>query len=170
MDLSFNAPGLLEPQLAIGVGVGYQATNCLQIWLESSALGQFYQKPAQSCIGGVREILKASAWGSRTGSSPGMEYPKDSDMSKAPFQRTRFPRRRAIPCRWTFISRPACGWFMCCKPLCQNGHLFRGHSGNGLQEPAAVRYPLLAPSPFVAIVFHFEFDAGAIAGFARNAV
>jgi hypothetical protein len=56
-NLSFNAPGLLELQLAIGVGVGYQATNCLQIWLESSALGQFYQKPAQSCIGGVREIL-----------------------------------------------------------------------------------------------------------------
>jgi hypothetical protein len=56
-SLSFNAPGLLEPQLAIGVGVGYQATNCIQIWLESSALGQFYQKPAQSCLGGVREIL-----------------------------------------------------------------------------------------------------------------
>ena len=56
-NLSFNAPGLLEPQLAIGVGVGYQVTNCLQIWLESSALGQFYQKPAQSCLGGVREIL-----------------------------------------------------------------------------------------------------------------
>jgi hypothetical protein len=56
-SLSFNAPGLLEPQLAFGIGVGYQATNCLQIWLESSALGQFYQKPAQSCIGGIREIL-----------------------------------------------------------------------------------------------------------------
>jgi hypothetical protein len=56
-SLSFNAPGLLEPQLAFGVGVGYQATNCLQIWLESSALGQFYLKPAQSCLGGVREIL-----------------------------------------------------------------------------------------------------------------
>jgi hypothetical protein len=56
-SLSFNAPGLLEPQLAIGVGVGYQATNCIQIWLESSALGQFYQKPAESCLGGVRETL-----------------------------------------------------------------------------------------------------------------
>lgn len=56
-SLSFNPFGLLEPQLAFGVGVGYQATNCVQIWLESSALGQFYQKPAQSCIGGVREIL-----------------------------------------------------------------------------------------------------------------
>jgi hypothetical protein len=56
-NLSFNAFGLLEPQMAFGVGVGYQATNWLQIWLESSALGQFYQKPAQSCLGGVREIL-----------------------------------------------------------------------------------------------------------------
>lgn len=56
-SLSFNAPGLLELQMAIGVGVGYQVTNWWQIWLESSALGQFYQKPEQSCIGGVREIL-----------------------------------------------------------------------------------------------------------------
>ena len=56
-SLSFNAPGLLELQMAIGLGVGYQVTNCWQIWLESSGLCQFYQKPAQSCIGGVREIL-----------------------------------------------------------------------------------------------------------------
>jgi hypothetical protein len=56
-SLSFNAPGLLELQMAIGVGVAYQVTNGWQIWLESSALCQFYQKPAQSCIGGIREIL-----------------------------------------------------------------------------------------------------------------
>jgi hypothetical protein len=56
-SLSFNPPGLLELQMAIGVGVGYQVTNWWQIWLESSALCQFYQKPAQSCIGGIREIL-----------------------------------------------------------------------------------------------------------------
>jgi hypothetical protein len=56
-SLSFNPLGLLEPQMAIGLGVGYQVTNCWQIWLESSGLCQFYQKPSQSCIGGVREIL-----------------------------------------------------------------------------------------------------------------
>jgi hypothetical protein len=56
-SLSFNAPGLLELQMAIGLGLGYQVTNWWQIWLESSALGQFYQKPDQSCIGGIREIL-----------------------------------------------------------------------------------------------------------------
>ncbi|HEV3324926.1 MAG TPA: hypothetical protein VG052_04955 [Puia sp.] len=56
-NLSFNTFGLLEPQMAIGVGVGYQVTNCWQIWLESSGLCQFYQKPAQSCLGGVRETL-----------------------------------------------------------------------------------------------------------------
>jgi hypothetical protein len=56
-SLSFNAFGLAEPQMAIGVGVGYQVTNCWQVWLESSALAQFYQKPAQSCLGGVRETL-----------------------------------------------------------------------------------------------------------------
>lgn len=56
-SLSFNAPGLLELQMAIGLGVGYQLTSHWQIWLESSGLCQFYQKPAQSCIGGVREIL-----------------------------------------------------------------------------------------------------------------
>jgi hypothetical protein len=56
-SLSFNAPGLLEPQMAIGLGVAYQVTNCWQIWLESSGLCQFYLKPSQSCLGGVREIL-----------------------------------------------------------------------------------------------------------------
>lgn len=56
-SLSFNAPGLLELQMAIGIGVGYQVTSWWQIWLESSALCQFYQKPEQSCIGGIREIL-----------------------------------------------------------------------------------------------------------------
>lgn len=56
-NLSFNPLGLVELQMALGVGVGYQVTDWWQIWLESSALCQFYQKPPQSCIGGVREIL-----------------------------------------------------------------------------------------------------------------
>ena len=34
-SLSFNPLGLLEPQMAIGLGVGYQVTHCWQIWLES---------------------------------------------------------------------------------------------------------------------------------------
>jgi hypothetical protein len=56
-SLSFNPLGLLELQMAFGVGIGYQVTTWWQIWVESSALGQFYQKPAQSCIGGFREIF-----------------------------------------------------------------------------------------------------------------
>jgi hypothetical protein len=48
--------------------------------------------------------------------------------------------------------------------------LFRSHRRNGLEEPTAVRYPLFTPSPFVAIIFHFEVDARAIACLSRDAV
>jgi hypothetical protein len=56
-SLSFNAPGLLELQMAVGLGVGYQISRHWQVWIESSYLGQMYASPPETCIGGIREIL-----------------------------------------------------------------------------------------------------------------
>lgn len=56
-SLSLNPFGVLEPQSALGIGIGYQINPHWQIWLESSGLFQMYNKPAQSCLGGIREIL-----------------------------------------------------------------------------------------------------------------
>jgi hypothetical protein len=56
-SLSVNPLGILEPQMAVGLGIGYHITANWQVWLESSVLGQLYRNPAQSCIGGFREIL-----------------------------------------------------------------------------------------------------------------
>lgn len=56
-SLSFNPFSWLELQGALGLGIGYNITRDLQVWVESSGLFQFYQKPAQSCLGGIREIL-----------------------------------------------------------------------------------------------------------------
>jgi hypothetical protein len=56
-SVSFNPFSWLELQGALGLGIGYSITRDLQVWVESSGLFQFYQKPAQSCLGGIREIL-----------------------------------------------------------------------------------------------------------------
>jgi hypothetical protein len=56
-SLSVNPLGILEPQMAVGLGIGYHITANWQVWVESSVLGQLYSNPAQSCIGGFREIL-----------------------------------------------------------------------------------------------------------------
>lgn len=56
-SLSFNAPGLLELQMAVGLGIGYQISSRWQAWVESSYLGQLYASPPETCIGGVREIV-----------------------------------------------------------------------------------------------------------------
>jgi hypothetical protein len=56
-SLSLNPFGILELQSAAGIGVGYQFNPHWQVWLESSGLFQMYNKPAQSCLGGIREIL-----------------------------------------------------------------------------------------------------------------
>lgn len=56
-SLSFNPLGILEPQSAIGIGVGYQFNQQWQLWLESSFLFQMYRDADPNCIGGVRESL-----------------------------------------------------------------------------------------------------------------
>lgn len=56
-SLSLNPEAVLEPQTALGFGIGYQFTQNLQLWLESSALCQMYKSPNQSVLGGFREIL-----------------------------------------------------------------------------------------------------------------
>jgi hypothetical protein len=56
-SLSLNPEAVLEPQTALGFGIGYQFTQSLQLWLESSALCQMYKSPNQSVLGGFREIL-----------------------------------------------------------------------------------------------------------------
>jgi hypothetical protein len=56
-SLSLNPFGVLELQSALGMGIGYQFNPHWQVWLESSGLFQLYNKPAQSCLGGIREIL-----------------------------------------------------------------------------------------------------------------
>lgn len=55
--LTFNPFGVLELQGALGLGIGYYITPHWQVWSETSGLFQLYQKPAQSCLGGIREIL-----------------------------------------------------------------------------------------------------------------
>lgn len=57
-SLSFNAPGLLEPQAAAGLGVGYQWNDHWQLWLESSLLCQLiFNSTSPSFRSGFREIL-----------------------------------------------------------------------------------------------------------------
>jgi len=56
-SLSFNPLGLLEPQAAAGIGVGYQWNDRWQLWLESSLLFHGIWSPAQSLRSGFREIL-----------------------------------------------------------------------------------------------------------------
>jgi hypothetical protein len=56
-SLSFNPLGFLEPQMAIGLGVGYQVTDHWQLWLESSVLTQGLGSYTPRCVGGVREIF-----------------------------------------------------------------------------------------------------------------
>ncbi len=55
--LSINPFGLMELQAAAGIGIGYYISPHWQVWLESSGLFQLYNKPEQSCLGGIREIL-----------------------------------------------------------------------------------------------------------------
>lgn len=55
-SLSFNPFSWLELQGALGVGIGYQISPHVQVWVESSALFQMYKSPDQSCLGGIREI------------------------------------------------------------------------------------------------------------------
>jgi hypothetical protein len=56
-SLSLNPFSVLEPQGAAGLGVGYRVDQHWQVWLESAALFQLYPRAAQSCLGGIREIL-----------------------------------------------------------------------------------------------------------------
>jgi hypothetical protein len=56
-SLSLNPFSVLDLQGAAGLGVGYRVDHHWQVWLESAALFQLYPGTAQSCLGGIREIL-----------------------------------------------------------------------------------------------------------------
>ena len=56
-SLSMNPLGILEPQAAFGLGIGYQFDPNWQLWLESSVLFQLYNVSPPSCVNGFREIL-----------------------------------------------------------------------------------------------------------------
>src|ERR1700761_1851341 len=56
-SLSLNPLGLVEPQLAAGLGIGYQVTDRWQLWLESSLLTQGPYDIKPQCVSGFREIL-----------------------------------------------------------------------------------------------------------------